>query len=96
MCSKVIASDLHALRDIRNQFAHTVATSDDTELTFKSQHIKDKCLALKCIKHEAIAEPRHAFVRACAVLNSDFSLHRFFGQKVSSDGYIHAKVETGI
>ena len=27
---------------------------------------------------------------------ADFYLHRFFGQKVSSGGLIHAKIETGV
>lgn len=96
MCSKTIASDLHILRDVRNEFAHIVAARDHSGLTFNSPHIADKCLALKCVAHESIADPRRAFVRACAILNADFYLHRFFGQKVSSGGLIHAKIETGV
>jgi len=96
MCSTVIASDLHILRDIRNEFAHSIAAKDHTGLSFKSRHIADRCLALRCIAHESLSEPRHAFVRACAVLNSDFHLHKFFGQKVASGGLIHAKVEAGV
>jgi hypothetical protein len=96
MCSAVIASDLHILRDIRNEFAHSIAAKDNTGLSFKSAHIADKCFSLKCIAHESQFEPRHAFVRACAVLNSDFHTHRFFGQKVASGGLIHAKVEAGV
>jgi DNA-binding MltR family transcriptional regulator len=93
MSSKMITSDLHILRDLRNEFAHTVAAKDNTVLTFNSPHIKDKCLALKCVAHESISEPRVAFVRACAILNADFYMHRFFGQGVSSGGLVHAKIE---
>lgn len=95
MSSKIITSDMHILRDIRNEFAHTVAAKDNTVLTFSSPHIKDKCLALKCIAHESIVEPRAAFIRTCATLNADFYMHRFVGQSVSSGGLIQAKIEAG-
>lgn len=96
MSTKVITSDLHILRELRNVFAHTIAAKDNTALTFGSPHIKDKCLALKCVAHESISEPRVAFVRACAILNADFYMLRFFGQKVSSGGQVFAKVERGV
>lgn len=96
MCSKAITSDLHILREIRNEFAHIVTAKDLSGLTFKSTHIADRCLALKCIAHESISDPRTAFIRACAVLNADFNMHRFFGQKVSSGGLIYAKNEEHI
>ncbi|GAB2883201.1 hypothetical protein GCM10027046_09610 [Uliginosibacterium flavum] len=96
MCSKVIASDLHILREIRNEFAHTVVARDNSVLTFESPHVKDKCLALKCVAHEPVSDPRTAFIRACAILNADFYMHRYFGQKVSSGGLIHARIEQGV
>lgn len=94
MCSRVIAKDLHTIREVRNDFAHNIFTKDNTKLNFNSEHIKDKCIALKCVAHEAPATPRVAFVRACAILNSDFYIHRFMGQKVSDGGQIFAKIET--
>jgi len=94
ICSKVIAKDLHLLREIRNDFAHTIAAKDHTGLTFKSTHIADKCFTIKCIAHEALSEPRHAFVRACAILNSDLYIHRFFRERITSRETIHARSET--
>lgn len=93
MTSNVITSDLHILRDVRNEFAHSVLDKDNSPLSFSTPRIKDKCLALRCVKHEDINEPRVAFIRACAVLNSDFYLHAFFGQKVSDGGRVVAKDE---
>jgi hypothetical protein len=93
MTSDAIHSDLHILRDIRNEFAHSVLDRDDSPLTFKTPYIKDKCLALKCVKHEELSEPRHAFVRACAVLNSDFYMHEFFGQSLQNGGRVVVRGE---
>ncbi len=95
MSSKAITSDLHILREIRNEFAHSVTSKDASILSFNSPHIKDKCLALQCVAHESISEPRVAFIRAFAILNADFYTHRFFSQKVSSGGCVVAKIETG-
>ena len=91
--SNVVTSDLHILRDIRNEFAHSVLDKDNSPLTFDIPRIKDKCLALRCVKHEELSSPRTAFIRACAVLNSDFSFYAFLGQKVSSGGRVVAKDE---
>ncbi|MES2413169.1 MAG: hypothetical protein V4614_05165 [Pseudomonadota bacterium] len=88
MTSDAIHSDLHILRDIRNEFAHSVLDRDDSPLTFQSQRIRDKCLTLKCVRHEELTDPRHAFVRACAVLNSDFYMHEFFGQPLQDGGRV--------
>lgn len=93
MTSDAIHSDLHILRDIRNNFAHSVLDKDDSPLTFQSPRIKDRCLALKCVKHEKLLEPRYAFVRACAVLNSDFYMHEFFGQSIQDGGRIVVREE---
>lgn len=94
MCSRDIAKDLHAIREIRNDFAHNILTKDNSRLSFDSAHIKDKCMSLRCVAHEAPTKPRVAFVRACAILNSDFYLHRFLGQKVSDGGQVFAKIES--
>ncbi|WP_139272204.1 hypothetical protein [Phytopseudomonas punonensis] len=93
MCSRDIAKDLHTIREIRNEFAHNIMARDKTKLSFNSGNIKDKCMYLKCVAHEKPKEPRVAFVRACAILNADFSIHRFFGQKVSDGGQVFAKIE---
>ncbi len=93
MCSKVITSDLHILREVRNDFAHAITARDHSGLTFRSSSIADKCLVLRCVAHEGLTEPRHAFTRACAVLNADFYLYRFFGNKLAQDAIIHARVE---
>ena len=92
--SEVIRSDLHILRDVRNEFAHHIAhKTQHTKLGFNSPHIRGKCLALKCVAHEKHTEARVAFVRACAILNSDFEMLHFMGMKVSDGGQVFAKVE---
>lgn len=89
-----IRADLHAIRDIRNEFAHQVAhKTHHTKLAFTSQHIHDRCLALKCVAHENHTDPRQAFMRACAVLYADFEMLTFFGTKVSDGGKIFARSE---
>lgn len=93
MCSRVIAKDLHTIREIRNDFAHNTLTKDNAMLGFNSGHIRDKCMTLKCVAHEVPETPRVAFVRACAILNSEFYIHRFTGLKVSESMQIFAKAE---
>jgi DNA-binding MltR family transcriptional regulator len=93
MCTATIASDLHILRGIRNEFAHSVMAADNTALSFETTHIKDKCMSLKCVAHEELNRPRHAFVRACAVLNSDFYVHKLVGEKVAGGGQVLAVIE---
>ena len=93
MTSNAIHSDLHILRDVRNEFAHSVLDKDHMPLTFQTPRIKDKCLALRCVKHEELTEPRHAFIRACAVLNSDFYMHEFFGQPLRDGGRVVVRGE---
>jgi DNA-binding MltR family transcriptional regulator len=94
LTTDVIYSDLHILREVRNQFAHQVVhKADQSKLSFESSHIRDKCLALNCVRHEQISEPREAFVRACAILYADFEMLIYFGIKVSDGGHIFAKIE---
>ncbi|MCE9550877.1 MAG: hypothetical protein K8R50_07720 [Betaproteobacteria bacterium] len=88
MTSNAIYSDLHILREVRNEFAHSLFDKDNASLSFITPRIKDKCLALRCIRHESIAESRTAFIRACAVLNSDFYMHEFFGVPLVDGGRI--------
>lgn len=93
MCTRAIAKDLHTIREVRNEFAHNILGKGNEKLSFSSAHIKDKCLALKCVAHESLVTPRVSFIRACAILNSDFYIHRFMGQKVSDGGQVFAKIE---
>ena len=87
-----IRSDLHVIRDIRNEFAHHIAhKTDHTRLTFSANHIRDKCLALNCVAHEAPTDSRVAFTRACATLNSDFDVFTMMRDKVSETFLVFAK-----
>lgn len=94
LITDTIYSDLHILRDVRNQFAHQVMhKADNSQLTFTTPHIQDKCMSLKCVAHEELQGPRHAFVRACLTLYADFELIPHLHQKVSKGGYVFAKFE---
>lgn len=78
-----IRSDLHSIRVIRNEFAHGIAhKSDHSRLSFSTPHIKDRCLALRCVSMEEHVHPREAFARACATLNSDLDLFTLIGEHV--------------
>jgi DNA-binding MltR family transcriptional regulator len=96
LITETIRSDLHIIREIRNEFAHEIAhKTEHTRLTFSSQHIRDKCMALRCVSHEKPNEPRTAFVRACAILNSDFEMVRFIGIRIpNAAGCVSAQSET--
>jgi hypothetical protein len=92
--SPVIASDLHIVREIRNEFAHSVLDRNSMAPAFSAPHITDKCLALRCVAHEKLSEPRIAFIRACAILNSELLLFKLLGETVSSHFTIRAHIET--
>jgi len=95
LISTTIKSDLHIIREIRNEFAHQIVHRfENTKLSFVSPHISDKCNALKCVAHEGIAISRTAFVRACATLSADFELTIYMGNKLPQTGQIVAKIET--
>lgn len=92
MVSDAIRSDMHAIREVRNEFAHQIAhKTEHTKLTFATGHIRNKCLALRCVKYEKPTDARTAFTRACAILNADFEMVTLFGVKVSDSGRIFAK-----
>jgi len=94
LITDTIRSDLHIIREVRNEFAHQIAhKTEHTKLSFSTPHIKDKCMAIKCVAHEDPTEPRTAFIRSCAILYADFEMLQFFGVKVSDGGRIIAKVE---
>lgn len=92
--SAVIASDLHIIRDVRNEFAHSILDKNSLSPSFSTPHIKDKCLALRCVEHEAHLDPRASFIRACAVLNSDLYIYKLVGESISNRSTIRAHVET--
>lgn len=96
MTSKVINSDLHILRSIRNEFAHSIFDKENAQLSLATPHIRDKCLALQSVAHEKHTNPRNAYIRTCAILNSDFYLHRFFGHTVADGGRILAHTEQAV
>jgi len=89
-----IRSDLHKIREIRNEFAHSIANKQDhTKLSFTASHVRDKCLALNCVAQEAHTDPRVAFTRACATLNADFDLITLIGDKIAGQ---HKVVAAGV
>jgi hypothetical protein len=81
LVSSQIYSDLNAIRSVRNAFAHDVAHRKTYEkLSFTSSDMKEKCLGLGCVAHEKLLNPRHAFIRACAMLSADFESMQDFVQ----------------
>lgn len=94
LISDTTKSDLHIIRDIRNEFAHQIAhKTANSKLSFDSPHIKDKCMTIKCIAQEGIIMPRAAFIRSCAVLYSNFEMICLLGLKVSNSDYAFFTVE---
>ena len=70
-----VYSGLHAIRKIRNEFAHAITGKDLGAITFATPHISDRCPSLKIVAGEKHSNPRTAFIRACAVLNSDLYIY---------------------
>lgn len=94
LVTDAIWADLHLMRSIRNEFAHQVAHKEShSKLSFDTPHLRNKCMSLKCVKHEDLAGSRAAFIRACAVLYADFEMIQFFRIKATDGGYIFARVE---
>jgi hypothetical protein len=93
MTSDVIHSDLHILRNIRNEFAHSIMGRDSFALTFQSPRIREKCMEIRCVRHEGLVEPRHVFMRACAVLNADFYVQKLNGKSLGDLGRIVSRDE---
>ena len=87
-----IRKDLHAIRRTRNDFAHVIAhKSTQAQLSFESDFIRDRCLALNCVKHLQLSDPREAFTRACATLNGDFYFIGLMSSKVPDSGQVFAQ-----
>lgn len=93
MVSNVVASDLHIIRTVRNEFAHSILDKNQSILSFNTPHIKDKCLAIVSVEHEEHREPRTAFIRACAILNSEFYVRKLIGDTISGSTQVQAFVE---
>lgn len=91
--SAAVSSDLHIIRTIRNDFAHSILEKDHSILSFNTPRIKDKCLAIRSVEHEAICDPRVAFIRACAVLNSDFYIYKLICPNIGNPNQIRAHIE---
>ena len=91
--SGIVASDLHIIRGVRNEFAHSILDKDSAVLSFNTAHIKDKCLALRTVEHEAHRDPRVAFIRACATLNSDLYVYKLIGESICNAAQIRANAE---
>ncbi len=90
-----IRSDFHAIREIRNEFAHQVAhRHSHEELSFGSAHIQDKCLSLRCVKELGTKAPRERFVQACLKLARELEMIWMFDVKVHDLGHIHLPGES--
>ena len=94
MISEAIRSDLHSIRQVRNEFAHQIAHRvQHTRLGFATQHLRDRCLSLRCVKHEELTDARTAFTRACVTLSSDFEVLAMLGEQVRHGGQVVAASE---
>lgn len=87
-----IASDLHRLRKIRNEFAHSVLGKNSEAPTFNTIHIRDMCFSIRCSSHEEDLKPRARFLRACAILNSSFYLFKLSNIEIENHSTIHAPI----
>lgn len=92
MITDPIWRDLDKIREVRNIFAHRVAHErEHTQLTFNSDILKGKVLSMECVAYEQHSNPRTAYIRACAILNSDFELATMVGDKAVVTGRIFAR-----
>lgn len=74
-----VRADLHVLRKIRNEFAHRIFDSAETEiLNFQTEQIKDWCLGFKSLKNRNITDPRLAFIKICTLLTNNLYFSRQF------------------
>ena len=88
-----VATDLHIIRKVRNEFAHSVLDHNSSTLSFSTSCISDRCLAMHVIKHEQLSNPRTAFVRACAILNSEFFTYKLICERTEDRLQIRAHIE---
>lgn len=73
MMSTAIRDDLHRIRTIRNDFAHFVEQESSSH-GFMANKIKTMCLSLDCVRHNNVADPRIAYIQACALLDGAFMM----------------------
>lgn len=87
-----IRSDLEAIRRIRNEFAHLVVHRDThARVTFASESIAHRCLALRSVAYLKPTNPREAYTRACVTLNADFEFITFASGKIPDAGRVLAQ-----
>lgn len=84
-------SDLHIMRGIRNKFSHLIADQKQAKLSFMTEAIRHQCLALNCVAHLDLKDPREAFTRACAILNFDFNNVAEMSRKIPDCGTVFAQ-----
>lgn len=81
-----IRSDLHAIRRTRNDFAHQIVEKKtQAKLSFETDSIRQRSLALRCVKHLKLTDARAAFIQACVLLNEDFHNIAFMSRKVPDE-----------
>lgn len=91
-----VRSDLHMIRDIRNEFAHQVAhRTAHEQLSFDTQHIRDKCLALQSVDGDVKSmSPRERYISVCLSLSWDFdAAFDLIGWSIPHDGIIFVPSE---
>lgn len=70
--------NLKKIKNIRNDFAHSVLDKHLNSMSFESDSIKDRCYSLDSISGESFNSARHAFSRNCAYIHADISLEKDF------------------
>lgn len=89
---EAIRLDLDSIRDVRNVFAHDITHKvTHAALGFGSDSIKGRCLALRCVAHLKLSDPREAFIRACASLNAELYFVPMLSSKISGTGRVYVK-----
>jgi DNA-binding MltR family transcriptional regulator len=87
--SDEVRSDLHTLRDIRNEFAHHVADkSTHSVLTLSSEHIANKCRSFRCPAAKSMSVPRDQLLATFKSLAKDFEIAWLFGGRVHGLGQV--------
>lgn len=80
LISKAMRRDLHLLRKIRNDFAHT-----PKELSFKTRTVADRCRELTYAGHDRTKlEPRECFTRAMLAIDGSIYMTITSGRKLES------------
>jgi len=86
-----VRSDLHMIRDVRNEFAHHVAhRTAHEQLSFETPHIRDKCSALRSVVGDTqTLTSREKYISVCLSLSWDFdTASDLLGWSIPHDGII--------